>query len=66
MDSGKWAHATGMEPDDVMVSDNLLEFVKDEDIVAGLDTPDDILPHGNLFIYFFVLFFRFLNIYQAI
>lgn len=56
MDAVKWVHSTGMEPDDVMVSDNLLEFVKDEDIVTGLDTQDaDILPHGNLinFVFYF-------------
>lgn len=48
MDSVKWMHSADMEPDDVMVSDNLLEFVKDEDIVTGLDTHDDILPQGIL------------------
>lgn len=48
MDTVKWVHSTGMEPDDVMVSDNLLDFVKDEDIVTSLDSHDDILPQGNL------------------
>lgn len=46
MDTVKWAHSTIMEPDDVMVSDNLLEFVKGEDIVTGLGNTDDILPQG--------------------
>lgn len=64
MDSVKWVHSTGMEPDDVMVSDNLLDFVKDEDIVTGLDTQDDILPHGNLFIYLFI-FTRYLSTFQV-
>lgn len=52
MDSVKWVHSTDMESDDVMVSDNLLEFVEDEDIVTDLNTQDDILPHGNLFEFF--------------
>lgn len=47
MDSVKWMNSTDMEPDDVMISDNLLEFVKDDEIVTGLDTHDDILPQGN-------------------
>lgn len=47
MDSVKWMNSTDMEPDDVMVSDNLLEFVKDGEIVTGLDTHDDILPQGK-------------------
>lgn len=51
MDPVKWTHSTGMEPDDIMVSDNLLDFVKDEDIVTGLDTQDDILPQGNLVVF---------------
>lgn len=60
MDSVKWAHSTGMEPDDVMVSDNLLDFVKDEDIVNALDTHDDILQQGYLFIYStFFLYFNY-------
>lgn len=47
MDAVKWAHSTEMEPDDVMVSSNLLDFVKDEDIVTSLDSHDDILPPGE-------------------
>lgn len=54
MDTVKWAHSTGMEPDDVMVSDNLLDFVKDEDIVTSLDSHDDILPQGKYFFDFFL------------
>lgn len=48
MDTVKWAHTTAMETDDLMVSDNLLDFVKDEDIVSGLDTQDDILQQGKI------------------
>lgn len=48
MSTVKWAHSTTMEPDDVIISDNLLvDFVKDEDIVTALDTHDDILQQGN-------------------
>lgn len=52
MDTVKWPHSSIMEPDDVMVSDNLLEFVKDEDIVTGLGNTDDILPQGTYTISF--------------
>lgn len=48
MSTVKWAHSTDMEPDDVIISDNLLvNLVKDEDIVTALDTHDDILQQGN-------------------
>lgn len=43
MDTVKWGHTPAMEADDILMSDNLLEFVKDEDIV----NPDEILPQGN-------------------
>lgn len=43
MDTVKWGHTPAMEADDVLMSDNILEFVKDEDIV----NPDEILPQGN-------------------
>lgn len=46
METVEWRNSSGVEADDVMVSDNLLEFVKDEDIVNGLNTQDDILPQG--------------------
>lgn len=39
----KWAQTSVMETDDILMSDNLLEFVKDEDTV----NPDEILPQGN-------------------
>lgn len=44
MDTVKWGNAPAMDADDILMSDNLLEFVKDEDIV----NPDEILPQGNL------------------
>lgn len=44
MDTVKWDRTPAMETDDILVSDNLLEFVKDEDIV----NPDEILPQGKL------------------
>lgn len=59
MDTVKWAHSTDMEPDDVMVSDNLLDFVKDDDIVTGLETHDDILQQGNT--QFSTVFARFFS-----
>lgn len=43
MDTVKWGHTSAMEADDILVSDNVLQFVKDEDIV----NPDEILPPGN-------------------
>lgn len=43
MDTVKWGHTSALEADDILVSDNLLEFVKDEDIV----NPDEILPPGK-------------------
>lgn len=43
MDTVKWGHTPAMETDEILMSDNLLEFVKDEDIV----NPDEILPQGN-------------------
>lgn len=52
MDTVKWPHSSIMESDDVMVSDNLLEFVKDEDIVTSLGNTDDILPQGIFIIPF--------------
>lgn len=64
MDTVKWTHSTGMEPDDIMVSDNLLDFVKDEDIVTGLDTQDDILPQGNFYLIFFSLTYP-LHLYNS-
>lgn len=57
MDTVKWAHSADMESDDILVSDNILEFVKDEDIVTGLGNTDDILPQGinyNLFCFIFL------------
>lgn len=55
MDTVKWSHSTGMETDDVIISDNLLDFVKGEDIVSGLDTQDDILQQGNIYFRCFFL-----------
>lgn len=45
METVKWKQSSSMDVDDVGVSDNLLEFVKDEDLVRGL-VQDDILQQG--------------------
>lgn len=47
MDAVKWQQSSGMDVDDVVVSDNLLEFVKDEDLANDL-VQDDILPQGKI------------------
>lgn len=46
MDTVEWTNPSSVEANDVMLPDNLLEFVKDEDIVNSLNTQDDILPQG--------------------
>lgn len=60
MDTVKWAHSTGLGPDDLMLSDSLLDLVKDEDIVSEFEPHDDILPQGVHAIYgIFSEYFRF-------
>lgn len=47
MDAVDWASASSVGANDVILSDNLLDFVKDEDIVNSLSTNDDIFPQGE-------------------
>lgn len=47
MDSVKWMNPLGMDSDDIMVSDSLLDFGKDEDLVNSLNIQDEILPQGR-------------------
>lgn len=61
MDTVDWASSSSVGANDVMLSDNLLDFVKDEDIVNSLSTNDDIFPQGEpinftLFRCFLILF----------
>lgn len=45
MGTVKWE--TSGESDDIIMSDNLLEFVKDDDLVESLN-PQEILPQGRI------------------
>lgn len=47
MDTVDWASSSSVGANDVMLSDNLLDFVKDEDVVNSLSTNDDIFPQGE-------------------
>lgn len=47
MDSVKWMNPLGLDSDDIMVSDSLLDFGKDEDLVNSLNIQDEILPQGR-------------------
>lgn len=49
MESLGWDSSMPSSADDVLVSDNLLEFVKDEDLVKTLSSADDIISQGEYF-----------------
>lgn len=41
-----WNNHSGIESDDIMMSDNLMDLVKDTDLAKSLN-PTDILPQGE-------------------
>lgn len=64
MDIVEWTNPSSVEANDVMLPDNLLEFVKDDDIVNSLNAQDDILPQGQfpfIFVFLFLFLFLLLN-----
>lgn len=63
MDTVKWENSG--ESDDIIMSDNLLEFVKDDDLVKSFNQ-QEIIPQGRQFLLQFYLFIYFLFNYKFV